>query len=236
MPDMTKLTLSRPATRASTNGAHKPQPAVGEMDRVDTPVRTRRRPIIIAAGVALMAVAVVGMVSVIGGLRDTQDVLVLAKDINQGQSIGSADLKTARINSDAGLHVVLAGDLTQVVGKTVTSNLQAGTVLNPSALTGAVIPPDGKSVVGITLTADKLPGIPLQIGDIVKIVDTPREQDNSPVTAPVTTNAQVVAIRPVEGAAGQITIDVLVPKDEGNWVAARAATHRVALTLETRER
>ncbi|MEV6774397.1 SAF domain-containing protein [Nocardia sp. NPDC051030] len=225
------------SARASTNGSAHPPQAVGDPDPVHTPVRARRRPVILGLGIAAVSVSILGAVGVVNGLRDTQEVLVLTKDVSQGEMIATDDVKAVRINSDAGLDVVLAASLDQVLGKTVTSNQTAGTMLNPRLLVTAVVPPKGTSLVGITVTGDKIPGEPLAVGDMVRLVDTPRDQEGSPATAPVTSNAQVYAIhRRDEAGQSQVTIDVLVPEAEANWVAARAATHRVAVILDTRER
>ena len=90
-------------------------------------------------------------------------------------------------------------------------------------------------MVGITVAIGKLPAEPLLAGDNVRIVDTPRDQDDSPVQGPVTANAQVVAVKEIL-ETGQTTVDVLVKKGEASWIAARAATNRVAIVLDSRER
>lgn len=225
--------------RSSTNGgAPRPQRPedVAPVNRVPA-VRTRRRPLIIAIGVMLVGVAVVTAVGLVNTMSHRQEVLVLATDVSQGQALTAEDLTVARVNADAGLHVVLDAQRGEVIGKTVSTNLTAGTVLNPNVLGNAVLPPKGMTVVGITVSADKLPASALQVGDMVRLVDTPRDQDASPVQAPTTTNAQVVTVQLLEGVqGGQITVDVLVPEEEASWVAARAATHRVAIVLDTRER
>ncbi|MBF6333630.1 SAF domain-containing protein [Nocardia transvalensis] len=232
MPDtMTLLPRSR-----SRNGARQASQELGAMNPVPNP-RPRRRPLFLVMAVAMCALAIVFAVTLVNKKNDRQDVLVLAKDIQQGHVITAADLATVHVNTDAGLHVVLAADQARVVGKTVSTNLPEGTLLNPSSLTDGVLPPKGKSLVGITVALDKLPATALMPGDMVQLVDTPRDQDSSPVQAPTTSNAQVVQVRPLsEGQSGQVTVDVLVPDGEANWVAGRAATHRVAIVLQTRER
>ncbi|GAB4590048.1 SAF domain-containing protein [Nocardia sp. IFM 10818] len=232
MIDNTQLAPPPP----SVNGHHRaPDPAgqPGQVNRVAT-VRTRRSIKWIVGGVMLVALAIVLAVGVANKMSDRQEVLVLAKDVSQGHTLTAADLTTARINSDAGLNVLLAADRGTALGKTVNSSLTKGTVLNPNVLSNGVIPPQGMTLVGIEVSADKLPAEPLVHGDDIRLVDTPRDQDNSPVQAPITTNAQVVGVYPSD--AGQTKVDVLVPKEEASWVAARAATHRVALILDTRER
>jgi hypothetical protein len=235
MPDIAKLLSPPKRDRANTNGAGTQPDDPTAMVRVTSPVRTRRRPIVLGIGILLVVILILGSVALVNGLRQTQDILVLARDVPQGQMFTSDDFTSATVNTDAGLHVISASDLAAIVGRAASTNLASGTVLNPNTITDAVIPGKGLTMVGITVGADKLPATPLLIGDDIRIIDTPRDQDNSPVQAPISSNAQVVRVQPLP-EIGQTTVDVLVPEAEANWVAARAATHRVALVLDTRVR
>lgn len=197
--------------------------------------KVRRRPIYLAAGIALCVVFVIGAVALVNNLRHVTDVIVVSGDIKQGQQITSQDLSTAQINSDAGLSIVPIEQKSSVVGKVAAVPLPAGTVLNPNSVTDAVIPGKGLTVVGITVAYSKLPAQELQPGDFVRIVDTPRDQDDAPVQGPIASKAQVVSTK-IIAETGQVTVDVLVPEAEGNWVSARAATGRVAIILDSRQK
>lgn len=188
-----------------------------------------------AAGVALIVVFILGTIYVINNLRATTEVLVVAADVAQGQPITATDLRTAAVNTDSGLAVLPASQESAVIGKLAAKPLSTGDLLNADMVTNAVIPADGQTLVGVTVALPKLPAEPLQPGDLVRIVDTPRDQDNAPVQGPIATRAQVVSTRPIP-ELGQVTVDVLVPEGEGNWVSARAATGRVAIILDSRER
>jgi Flp pilus assembly protein CpaB len=182
-----------------------------------------------------MAVAIVGAVFLVDAMRATSTILVLARDVPQGETITADDLKTAEVNSDSTIATVAAVDKGRIVGQSAAIPLQIGSALNPSSVTNAVIPSGENTLVGITVTVGKLPAEPLLAGDNVRIVDTPRDQDDSPVQGPVVANAQVVSVREIP-ETGQTTVDVLVKKDEASWIAARAATNRVAIVLDSRER
>ena len=69
--------------------------------------------------------------------------------------------------------------------------IPSGTVLNPNAVTSAVIPTKGLTLVGVTVSYAKLPAEPLRAGDMVRIVDTPRDQDDSPVQGPITSKRRL---------------------------------------------
>lgn len=194
--------------------------------------KVRRRPAFLALGIALILVFAVGAAALVNGLRQTTTVLVAATDIAQGTQLGRDDLTTAVINSDAAISSIAADQIDTIVGTSAAVAIPAGTVVAPHAVTEATIPPVGQTLVGITVAYAKLPGSPMQPGDRIRLVDTPRDQDDAPVQEPVKTNAQVVAIRDIV-ETGQTTVDVLVPALEAGWVAARAATGRVAIVLDS---
>lgn len=197
--------------------------------------KVRRRPAFLAAGIALVVVFVIGAVFLVNTVRSTTNVLVASNDISRGQTIEASDLTTVHINSDSGVASVPADQITSVVGKSAAAAMPSGTVLNPSAVTEAVVPGEGLTVVGITVAYSKLPARELRPGDFVRVVDTPRDQDNAPVQDPIATKAQVVSTKPIP-ETGETTIDVIVPEAEGSWVSARAATGRVAIILDSSEK
>lgn len=105
----------------------------------------------------------------------------------------------------------------------------------PAAVTDQVVPGEGLTMVGITVGYPHLPSEAIVPGDMIRVVDTPREGDDPPVTGPVNTKAQVYSMT-VIAEAGETTLNLLVPEAEANWVAARAATKRVSIVLDNRVR
>jgi hypothetical protein len=90
------------------------------------------------------------------------------------------------------------------------------------------------SVVGIALAAGMMPAEPLNPGDAVRLVQTPGQQGEVS-GSPVTVMATVVEVQAAKTADLTI-VDVLVPSDVAADLAARAATGKVALVLDSRER
>ncbi|MDA3637393.1 SAF domain-containing protein [Rhodococcus sp. C-2] len=200
-----------------------------------TRARVRRRPIYLAIGVALVVVAVIGMLAAVSAMRATTDVLVLARDVQQGQIIESKDLTVKTVNVDADLGALSAGERGRVIGMSAGTRLPAGTVLMPAAVTDQVVPGEGLTMVGITVGYPHLPSEAILPGDMIRVVDTPREGDDPPVTGPINTKAQVYSTTTI-AEAGETTLNLLVPEAEANWVAARAATKRVSIVLDNRVR
>ena len=108
-------------------------------------------------------------------------------------------------------------------------------VMANGAVTDNLVPGEGESLVGISLTPAQMPSEPLFGGDVVRIVTTPGDQGEVTDKEPVTIEATVVGVSRVE-ETGETVVDVSVPEAEAADLAARAATGRVALVLDARER
>jgi hypothetical protein len=87
--------------------------------------------------------------------------------------------------------------------------------------------------VGVAVPYQKRPATPLQRGDKVRIVDTPRDQADPPSQGPIATRGTVVSTED-HPDTGVTVVDVIVPDGEANWVAARSATNRIAVIIDSR--
>ncbi|NKS56236.1 flagellar biosynthesis protein FlgA [Rhodococcus hoagii] len=201
---------------------------------VKATTKVQRRPLYLALGIALAALGVVGVVWLIGSIRQTESVLVIKKDVSQGHTLTANDLVTTELNADSGLEVIKSSQSSQVIGRRTTTSMSAGSLLTKGALTDAVIPDKGQSVVGLVLTAAKMPSMPLTPGDLVRIIDTPRQQDDPPAQPPYATAATVISVSPSPDGA-QI-LDVVVSSTDAPALAARSATGRVSVVLDSRAR
>jgi hypothetical protein len=91
------------------------------------------------------------------------------------------------------------------------------------------------SVVGVALAPEQAPGLSLQTGDSVRVVQTPAQGEDPPPGPPQISEAEVVDVHVVE-ATGQTVVDLLVRHEEATVLAARIASGNVALVLDSRER
>lgn len=198
---------------------------------ISPPPKLRSRPALIAVGVALVALGGAAAAYLTTAVGHTEGVLAVRTSLDRGEVIRAQDLVRADINADPALRTVPAADREQVVGKRTAVDLAAGTLLTPEALTTTVVPAEGQSLVGLSLQAGQLPAQPLRQGATVRLVDTPRAQDEPPTGTPTATTATVVeAHAPAED--GSRIIDVTVPTAQAVGLAARAATGRIALVLD----
>lgn len=198
------------------------------------PGKLRRRPLMALAWASLVLVGAGLGVVVWMGSTTSSEVVAVRAGVDRGELITAEDLMVVRVSVDPSVQVVPAAQLNGFVGQRAASDLTAGTLLSPSQITADVMPGTGQSVVGIALSPGKLPAEPLRPGDQVRLVQTPPEQGDVP-TSQVTVDAVVQSVTPA--ADGQtVVVDVVVPSSRAPEVAARAATGRVSLVLDSRER
>lgn len=198
-------------------------------------LRRRRRRWVLALCAALVAAGGLGTAFAFTSVNDTQEVLVVSNDIKRGETIEAGDLAVVRVSVDPALTPVPGSQKAELEGSRAAVDLWAGTLLTAQAFTDNLVPGEGESLVGISLTPAQMPSEPLYGGDVVRIVTTPGDQGEITDREPVTIEATVVGVNRVE-ETGETVVDVAVPEAEAAELAARAATGRVALVLDARER
>ena len=233
------IATAQESNRSGHHGKDKMPPA-GEASVpggiITPPPRLRRRPALVAASVAAICLGALLAVWAYTGASASQDVLAVRTTVHRGELITRDDLMTAQIGVDPALKPLPASAAETVVGKRAAMDLAAGGLVTAEDVTSAVIPAKGMSLVGVSLPPALMPAAQLQSGDQVRIVATPGAQgDVATGTSPTSIAATVVGVRG-PGDNGQIVVDVSVPYDQAAELAARAATGKIALVLDSRER
>jgi len=226
------------ATQAATPAAPDTATARfgdGVAAAVAAPPKLRRRTGLIALGIALVCLGGAGAAYLATSVGDTSPVLTVRQDVARGEVIEADDLTVARINHDPALDTVPETAQDAVVGQRAAVDLSAGSILTPQSTTTDVVPAAGQSLVGVTLTPAQLPSHALTAGDEVRIVATPRDQDDPPAIAPTVYKATVVETHALSDT-GQVVVDVTVPAANAGQLAAQVATGRIALVLDSEER
>ncbi|MDP3893627.1 SAF domain-containing protein [Nocardioides sp.] len=198
---------------------------------IGPPPKQRRRPMLWAIGIALVALGGLGAGWVTLTVSDTQSVLALSADVDRGSVVEAHHLVAVQISTDPALTPVPADQRDAVIGQRAARDLTAGTVLSAGSIAEEVIPGDGQTLVGVALTPAQMPAGQVRVGDQVTIVHTPRPQDDAPDDAPSTVQAEVVDVVVVE-ETGETVVNVTVPTNEATRLAAVVATGRVALVVD----
>lgn len=198
------------------------------------PGKLRRRPLMALAWASLVLVGAGLGVVVWMGSTTSSEVVAVRAGVDRGELITAEDLMVVRVSVDPAVQVIPSAQLGALVGQRAASDLSAGTLLNPAQVQPDVLPRTGESMVGLALAVGQLPAEPLRAGDRVRLVQTPAELAEV-TAAPVTIDAVVQSVT-TSTDAQLVVVDVVVPSAKAAEVAARAATGRLAVVLDSRER
>lgn len=199
------------------------------------PPKLRRRPVLIAASAAAICLGALLSLWAYNSTANAHDVLAMRHTVERGQVIAREDLMSVRVSLDPALKPLAADQAEAVVGMRAALDMPAGGVVTAEQVTDEAIPARGESVVGIALTSAMLPADQLKVGDPVRVVTTPGQQDDVDTVEPEAIEAVVVAVSR-DDITGNTVVNVQVPYDSAPRVAARAAAGRVALVLDSLER
>ena len=181
------------------------------------------------AGVLLVAV-VCALVLAEGRVRavSREAVLALARPVTAGQVITGSDLRVVSVTAAGPVSLVPASRLAQVAGRTATAGLPTGSLLAAGDV-GAPSPGRGQAWLGVALLPGRYPP-GLSRGQHVDVLVAPSSGD--PAAARVAGRGVVLWVTAaVAGAAGQMVVELDVPRDAVGLVAAASAAGRVSLAV-----
>lgn len=230
------MSTTTPATDSRRQQRKNPtdgEPTSAPGEQFAPPPKLRRRPVLIAASVAAISLGALASMWAYQSTSDAQSVLAVRQTIERGDVITADDLMTVNISVDPALKPLSADQASSVVGKHAALDMSAGGVVTQDQVTEQALPANGSSVVGIALTPGMLPANQIRVGDKVRVVVTPGQQGEMPTGQPDSIEAVVVGVAKDE-TTGNAIVNVQVPNNEGPMLAARAATGKVALVLDSR--
>lgn len=230
------MSTTTPATDSRRQQRKNPtdgEPTSAPGEQFAPPPKLRRRPVLIAASVAAICLGALASMWAYQSTSDAQSVLAVRQTIERGDVITADDLMTVNISVDPALKPLSADQASSVVGKHAALDMSAGGVVTQDHVTEQALPAKGSSVVGVALTPGMLPANQIRVGDKVRVVVTPGQQGEMPTGQPDSIEAVVVGVAKDE-TTGNAIVNVQVPNNEGPMLAARAATGKVALVLDSR--
>jgi len=196
--------------------------------------RAARRPKMIGAGVALVAVGGLAAGAAVMQAGTKTQVLAVSHALKYGQQITADDLTVAHIAADPALSPVAASDENSVIGKYVGTDVPAGSLLTRGDLASGAIPGPGSVLVGIPVKVTSLPVGGVQPADQITVISTPGANDD-PATAPAaqSVNATVVAVAAAD-SNGVVVIGVQAKASDAAALTAWGATGRLAVVIGPR--
>ncbi len=230
-------TIERPAETASNRGSRRNDQSSSPLPE---PPKPRRRWGLFAAMAALVCLGALGNVWFHQASTNAKQVVAARSTIERGTVISRDQLMTVQVGSDPALRPVDASQIENMVGKRAAIDVAAGSLLTADVATTKNVPAQGQSLVGVAVTPAMMPGTQLVAGDRIRIVATPAQQAlGETAAAPVAVAAVVVSTQTgadTTGQGAQTIITVDVPTADAAQLAAIAATGKVAVVLDSRDR
>ncbi len=209
------------------------------------PIALPRVDMRLLAGLALVAVAVVGGLTLWRQAQVTVPVVVAVRDIPPGHVIERADLDVTQARLEGPLAALAIGEseISGVVGRTAVGTIHAGAlIVRPGLGTGPVIGPDQVAVT-VPVQADAVYAR-MHRGDEVAVMATSDKGKPQSLTVALLTRATVfdVAIEPsrvtlgggsgTTEESGRLTnVTLLVPRAEAERVAHAVVNAQLTLLL-----
>jgi len=200
--------------------------------RVAAP-KGRRRPGLLALGIALVAVGALAAVWLVNSASQRLPVIAVVRDVPYGSVLTDADLGTANVSVDSTVQTIPASESSSIVGSVAATDLTAGSLLTPGQVTTVAPPGPGQVLVAVAVPANRMPAGGLQAGDHLLVVDTPNSDAEPSGVPPATISATVVRLGATD-VNGVTVVDVTVATGDGPALAARTASGRIALVVEPR--
>jgi hypothetical protein len=228
-------------SRPDSNGQITPSGGAGGR------LARQRRPSWIAAGVALVALAVLANVYLFRTSGHRVLVVRVARNVPVGQQLVRADLDTSSVAVGPGVQVIPGRQLGEVVGRRAAVDLRSGTLLTASQVTAQLTPEPGQALVTVAVKPGQLPPGGLAPGSQIRIVSTPgsqvQGQGQGADGAATNPGAGAASAKDVSAAVdavggpdtdGTMTVSLLVADTDANAVAREASTGQIALVITAR--
>lgn len=233
-----------PATAAPQQGASTPadtRPASGlgggvVLPSARTAVKTRRRPLRIFGAIALILLAGLLALWVVGQMRTQYTVVEVRTPIARGHQIQATDLTTVTIGSTPGVSTVPGNQINSLVGQYATIDLASGSLLPQGAIGNNAIPSHNNSVIGLKLDPSKVMTGSITPGSKLRLVVTAAPQQQTGTTGPATGSvfpATLVSMSTSSIDTTQIVANVQVASSDAPNLAVLSAAGRLAVIKDS---
>lgn len=195
------------------------------------PTRSRRRPRLIALGVALSLLGGLGAWVLMQNFNQNVTVLAAGSTISRGDVIEVGDLVQLDIDGASASRFYSTEQQQELIGQTARVEILTGTPFTAEHL-GSPTAPDGEAIAGLSLTQAQMPSLPLLPGDRVAVVQTMAPGSVAPENfVPTRYEAEVFSVTRDETTGTWVVNVTLDSQDDAVSVSAIAASGNVALVI-----
>jgi Flp pilus assembly protein CpaB len=195
--------------------------------------QTRRIDLRIVVGLLLFIVGVLATSSLIRQAKQRSPVLVVARSLQPGDTMGSSDLRVAELGLASGVATVPAADVNSVVGHALTSPVEAGQVLAPGAISQAPALATGQVALSVPVAPAHAAGGSLRSGERVMLLGTEDPDRPTARTTVLLPSVQVIAVATAQGPGVEpnLTVTLAVGTRDAQSVVQAANSGVLDLVL-----
>lgn len=236
-PSRPPVTPVQPAPVATAAAATPPPPTPASALKkvaggLATPARQRNTAAMIA-GLAFIIIAGAIGASVASSFDDSIEVLVAARDIEEGQPISADDFRTVQIAAAAGdIEVLAPSSIDELVGRVAAGPIGQGSMIHPDQF--ALAYGEQRILVGAALGPDQYPAGGLRAGDQVRIIATSGRSFSSRDDDGLTAGQEVAVgevVDVVSLSSNNLHFSIRVPESTANIVVQLVSSGQVSLGL-----
>ena len=203
----------------------------------ETTVKPRRRPVFVAAGIAIVVVGALLIAQLIHAGQTENRVLEVRSDVGRGEVIRDTDLVAVTVGQVGNVSTVPADQLDALVGKRAAVDLRSGSLLSAGAIGAAdTVPAPGKSLVGLKLDPGQVPIGDLTAGAKLRLIQTSALNGSATATDAANTNGQSWDATMAASTKGtdQVTlVNVEVKSGEAARIAQLTSQGRIAVVKDS---
>ena len=203
----------------------------------ETTVKPRRRPVFVAAGIAIVVVGALLIAQLIHAGQTENRVLEVRSDVGRGEVIRDTDLVAVTVGQVGNVSTVPADQLDAMVGKRAAVDLRSGSLLSAGAIGAAdTVPAPGKSLVGLKLAPGQVPIGDLTAGAKLRLIQTSAINGSATATDAANTNGQSWDATMAASTKGtdQVTlVNVEVKSGEAARIAQLTSQGRIAVVKDS---
>ena len=203
----------------------------------ETTVKPRRRPVFVAAGIAIVVVGALLIAQLIHAGQTENRVLEVRSDVGRGEVIRDTDLVAVTVGQVGNVSTVPADQLDALVGKRAAVDLRSGSLLSAGAIGAAdTVPAPGKSLVGLNLAPGQVPIGDLTAGAKLRLIQTSALNGSATATDAANTNGQswdAMMAASTKGTDQVTLVNVEVKSGEAARIAQLTSQGRIAVVKDS---
>lgn len=194
------------------------------------PPKLRRRPMLIALSVLLIAIGALLGAWLLTGLSGTESYIAVRDGVERGDVIKESDLIRTELSADNAVSPLGWDEAQFVVGKRAATDMARGSLVTADSVRESLVPPADYTVVGLALLPGQSPSEGLQTGDPVRVITVSAGGEEQQESTPV--SGKVANVRMSEDGSTKL-VDVVVAERSAQGVAEAAARQQVSLVLDS---